>query len=337
MNIPVGIVGVTGYAGQELLKILRRHPHVSISYLGSKRLKKPEPFQGLTLLPFDASQAARRCRVLFLAMPHGEAMKLAPSLLKNGDLKIIDISGDFRLKSASLFKSAYGMPHASSSLLSKAVYGLPELNRAKIPGCRLVANPGCYPTSALLALAPLAEKGLLPSEGVIVNSVSGTSGAGRSAKTELLFCEINEDFRAYKVDKHQHTPEIEQELGRLAKKKLSLTFVPHLGPFDRGILSTIYVPLTRKISEAALRGLYETKYRKEPFVKLLPKGTWPAVKPVNGTNRCDLGVHLDPSGKRAVILSAIDNLVKGAAGQAVQNMNLLFGWNEQTALTPSGR
>ena len=332
MNIPVGIVGARGYAGQELLKLLRQHPHVSVSYLGSRRIRKPEKFQGFTVHPFDPKEAARRCDLLFLALPHGEAMKLAPALLSGGGLRIVDFSGDFRLRSAPAFKAAYGMPHAAAALLSKAVYGLPELNRAKIPGGMLVANPGCYPTAALLALAPLAEKRLLPPEGLVVNAISGVTGAGRSVKEDLLFCEVNEDFRAYKVDKHPHTPEIEQELARLSGRKLSLTFVPHLAPLDRGLYATIYVTFTRRMTESGLRGLYEKRYKEEPFLKVLPKGAWPQVKAVAGTNRCEIGLRLDRSGKRAVILCAIDNLGKGAAGQAVQNMNLLLGWPETEGL-----
>lgn len=334
MKIPVGIIGVRGYAGQELFKILRSHPHVSISYLGSRQSKAPAAFQGFTIHPFSAKEAVKRCSLLFMAMPHGEAMKLAPSLLQGTQLRIIDFSGDFRIRSAAAFRQAYGFAHTSPSWINKAVYGLPELNRAEIPGHQLVANPGCYPTATLLGLAPLAEKKLLAGQ-VIVDAKSGVSGAGRSAKEELLYCEANENFNAYKVDKHQHVPEMEQELGRLAGKAVSMTFVPHLAPMNRGLYATIYVTLARKISEAALRDLYEARYDREPFVRVLPKGSWPQVKSVAGTNLCEIGLHLDPSGKRAVILSAIDNLGKGAAGQAVQNMNLLLDWPETTALAPS--
>jgi len=336
MQIPVGIVGVTGYAGQELLRILLRHPHASVQYLGSRRLKKPSALgNSLKVVPFDPKEAASRCEILFLALPHGEAMKIAPGLLKS-DLKIIDFSGDFRLKSVNTFRQAYGMAHTAAASLRKAVYGLPELHRSEIPGSRLVANPGCYPTATLLALAPLAEEGLIAAEGAIVDAKSGVTGAGRSAKEELLFCEVNEDLRAYKVDGHQHTPEMEQELGRLAGRKIPLTFVPHLAPMNRGLYATLYVTLKRRLRENALRELFERRYGDEPFVRILPKGNWPRVQSVNGTNVCEIGLHLDPSGRRAVILSAIDNLGKGAAGQAVQNMNLLFGLPETTGLAPEG-
>ena len=332
MNIPVGIVGVTGYAGQELLKLLSRHPCVWVSYLGSRRLKSPADFQGLKILPFDAKEAASACELLFLALPHGEAMKLAPALLRNPGLRIIDFSGDFRLKSAAVFRQAYGLTHTAGSWLPRAVYGLPELNREKIPGSRLVANPGCYPTAALLALAPLAQNRLLAPGGVIVDAKSGVSGAGRSVKEDLSFCEVNEDFRAYKVDRHQHLPEMEQELGQMAGRKIPMTFVPHLAPMNRGLYATLYVTLAKRIGEGALRSLYGKQYKEEPFIRILPKGSWPEVKAVAGTNRCDIGIHLEASGKRAVILSAIDNLGKGAAGQAVQNMNLLLSLPEITGL-----
>ena len=320
MKTPVGIVGVTGYAGQELLKLLSRHPHVSVSYLGSRRLK------------FDLKKAAAACELLFLALPQGEAMKRVPSLLKNPDLRIIDFSGDFRLKSAYAFKQAYGLTHTAGSWLAKAVYGLPELNREEIPGSRLVANPGCYPTATLLALAPLARNRLLVPGSVIVDAKSGVTGAGRSVKEEMIFCEVNEDFRAYKVDKHPHVPEMEQELGRLAGRKIPMTFVPHLAPMNRGLYATVYATLGKRISEGALRSLYEQHYKEEPFIRILPKGSWPQVKSVAGTNRCEIGLHRDPSGKKVVLLAAIDNLGKGAAGQAVQNMNLLLSLPETTAL-----
>ena len=332
MNTSVGIIGVTGYAGQELLKILSRHPHASVSYLGSRRLKSPAEFQNHTIFPFDPKKAASVCELLFLALPHGEAMKLAPALLKNPSMRVIDLSGDFRLKSAAVFRRAYGLTHTAGPWLTQAVYWLPELNREKIAGSRLVANPGCYPTATLLALAPLAGKKLLLPGGVIVDAKSGITGAGRSAKEDLMFCEVNEDFRAYKVDKHQHLPEMEQELDRLAGRKIPMTFVPHLAPMNRGLYATLYVTLAKRISEASLRSLYERQYEEEPFIRILPKGSWPRVQSVAGTNRCEIGIHLDPSGKKAVILSAIDNLGKGAAGQAVQNMNLLLSLPETTGL-----
>ena len=332
MSIPVGIVGVTGYAGQELLKLLQRHPHASVQYLASRRLKSPAPFgrTSLKIFPYDLQRAAQ-CELLFLCLPHGEAMTLAPALLRK-NVRVIDLSGDFRIQSLSVFQRAYGLRHASGALLREAVYGLPELNRSEIPGHRLVANPGCYPTATLLALAPLAEQKWIAPDGPIVDAKSGVTGAGRAAREDLLFSEINEDFRAYKVDRHPHTPEMEQELARLAGRKIPLTFVPHLAPLNRGLYATVYVPLKRRFREENLRETFEQRYRDEPFVRVLPEGSWPQVKSVAGTNRCEIGLHLDPSGKRAIVLSAIDNLGKGAAGQAVQNMNLLLGLPETEGL-----
>ena len=339
MKTRIGIVGVTGYAGQELLRILQGHPHVQISYLGSRRIKSSAEsgIRRVKILPYNPKEAARRCDLLFLALPHGEAMRMVPLLLKSSDLRIIDFSGDFRIRSASVFRQAYGFVHTAVPWISQAAYGLPELNRKKISGRRLVANPGCYPTATLLALAPLAEKKWILPGSVIVDAKSGVTGAGRSAKQELMFSEVNENLRAYKVDGHQHAPEMEQELGRLAGRSMPLTFVPHLVPMDRGIYATVYLSFQKRIGESALRRLYEDRYKEEPFLRILPKGVWPQVKSVSGTNQCEIGLHLDRTGRRAVLLSAIDNLGKGAAGQAVQNMNLLLGLDETTALlTGSG-
>ncbi len=340
MKPTLGIVGVTGYSGQELLKILLRHPSVSVQYLASRRLKEAAPVgellpafssSDLEISPFQLSEA-QKVDLLFLALPHGVAMELAPPLMKKEGLRVIDLSGDFRLHSAPGFAKAYGMTHRAPALLRQAAYGLPELHREAVRKTRWVANPGCYPTAVLLALAPLAEAGLLQTNGLIVDAKSGVSGAGRSAKEDLLFCEVNENLRAYKVEGHPHTPEMEQELQALSKKKISMTFVPHLVPMDRGIYATIYVPLRRKTPEKQLRALYEKRYGLEPFVQILPEGVWPQAKSVAGTNRCDINLRLDPSGDRVIVISALDNLVKGAAGQAVQNMNLLLDFPEETGL-----
>ena len=344
MKTRVGILGVTGYAGQELLRILLRHPSVSVQHLASRRLKEPAPigkllpsfsqFHSLKVHPFQWKEAVDRCEILFLALPHGEAMKLAPQFLRRkGDLRIIDFSGDFRLKSTALFSDAYGMKHASTHLLQEAVYGLPELNRNAIVGSRLIANPGCYPTAILLAVAPLAKAGLLGAEGFIADAKSGVSGAGRSLKEELLFCEVNEDLRAYKVNGHQHVPEMEQELQQLTGRKTPVTFVPHLVPLNRGLYATVYVRLKRRFTENQLQKLYRQQYEKEPFVRILPEGVWPQVKSVAGTNDCEIGLRLDTKRGWAILLSAIDNLGKGAAGQAVQNMNLLLDLPETTGLS----
>ena len=334
MKLSVGIVGVTGYTGQELLRLLRGHPHVSISYLASLRLEKSVPLEEFEIQPFRAKEALDRTDLLFLALPHGAAMQLAPQLLRKEGQKIIDFSGDFRLSSASVFSKAYGMPHRQPALLRQAAYGLPELNREQIRKVRWVANPGCYPTATLLALAPLAEAGLLKREGTVVDAKSGVTGAGRSLKEELLYSEMNENLWAYKVDKHQHVPEMEQELRRLGPKNVRLLFVPHQVPMDRGIYATIYAPLAKRLAENKLRALFLKRYQSEPFVRILPEGVWPQTKPVAGTNFCDINLHRDPVSNQLVILSVIDNLGKGAAGQAVQNMNLLCDLPETTGLIP---
>ncbi len=348
MKISVGIVGVTGYAGQELLKILLRHPNASIGYLAARSLEKPSPLgkllpsfrdiPGLKVHPFKLSDALKSSELLFLALPHGTAMGMVPQILKKPGTRVIDLSGDFRFVSQDVFEKAYKMRHTHPGLLKSAVYGLSEWTRDALSGARLVANPGCYPTATLLALAPLAAAGLLEKEGLIVDAKSGITGAGRSAKTELLFPELNESLKAYKVDNHQHTPEMEQMLGRLGKKAVRITFVPQLVPLDRGIYSTIYAPLKKNLSDKQLRKIFEKRYGGEPFIRLLPEKTWPDLKSVSGTNLCEIGVTMDQQGKRAILISAIDNLGKGAAGQAVQNMNLVYGFPETAGLIwPNGR
>jgi len=340
--ISVGIVGVTGYTGQELLKILLRHPEISVDYLAARRLEKPFPigdllpaFRGsqLQIHPFMLSDAVKRSDLLFLALPHGVAMEFIPRILRaSSAIRVIDLSGDFRLHSAKTFQAAYQLRHTAASLLKEAIYGLSEWERDSIRTARLVANPGCYATAALLGLAPLAKAGLLAQDGVIVDAKSGVSGAGRSAKEELLFSEVNEDFRAYKVNAHQHIPEMEQELRRVSGRAIRMTFVPHLVPMNRGIYATIYASLTRRITNAQLRAVYEKQYGKEPFIRLLPEKTWPQVKSVTGTNMSEIGLQLSTNGRHAIVIVALDNLVKGAAGQAVHNMNLMFGFEETTAL-----
>ena len=344
MKTAVGLIGVTGYTGQEILKILLRHPSVSVQYLGSRRLNKPQKvgsllpsFRSTDLMvhPFEIQKAMEQCDLLFLALPHGTAMKLAPQILKKPGIRIVDLSGDFRLRSASLFAQAYGLRHASPSLLHEAAYGLSEIERDSIRGSRLVANPGCYPTATLLALAPLAHAGLLGKEGLIVDAKSGVTGAGRSVKEDLLFSEVNEDLRAYKVNTHQHIPEMEQELKQQTGHSVRMTFVPHLIPINRGLYATIYAPLSRRVTEKQLRTIYGKFYEHEPFIRLLPEGVWPQVSAVTGTNDCEINLRLDSHSRCVILLSAIDNLGKGAAGQAVQNMNLISGLPETAGLSSS--
>ncbi len=343
MKISVGIVGVTGYAGQELLKLLLRHPGVSVTYLGSRRLTRPVPVgrllpafreSSLPISPFRLPEAVERAELIFLSLPHGVAMGLAPKILHKAQARVIDLSGDFRLHSATSFAQAYHLSHTHPKLLRQAVYGLTEWARDRLPGARLVSNPGCYPTAVLLGVGPLAQAGLLKPQGLIADAKSGVTGAGRSLKEELLFSEVNEDLRAYRVNAHQHIPEMEQELGQIAGRKIGLTFVPHLVPINRGLYACVYAPLTRPITPSVLRKLYEAQYGKEPFIRLLPEGDWPQVRSVAGTNFCEIGIGLAQNRRLALILVAIDNLGKGASGQAVQNMNGVFGMKETQGLLP---
>jgi len=268
--------------------------------------------------------------VVFCALPHGASQEVVPVLLKQGRM-VIDLSADFRLKDAAVYKAWYG-EHKATGLLKDAVYGLPELFRSKIKGARFVANPGCYPTGAALALAPLAKAGFIEQGSVIIDSKSGVSGAGRGAAVEYLFAEVSGGFKAYKVGSHRHTPEIEQTLSEVAGAAMSVTFTPHLLPVSRGILTTAYAGTKDACASEELHKLYDGFYAKEPFVRVLPLGKFPDISHVRGSNFCDIGVWCDEKKKRAVIVSAIDNLVKGASGQAVQNMNIMAGFAEDAAL-----
>lgn len=337
--LKVGIYGASGYTGQELLRLLIRHPQVEVTALTSRQFKgmpvsQVYPvFAGLTDLRFiDASpeDVADVADFVFLAMPHGSAMDVVPAFLEAG-IKVVDLSADFRLQDQALYEQWYGR-HETPELLKEAVYGLPELYREAVKGARLVANPGCYPTSAILGLAPLVKEGWLDDSTIIVDAKSGVSGAGREAKIGSLFCEVNEGFKAYNVFKHRHTPEMEQEISRLAGKSVCLSFTPHLLPLDRGILSSIYGTLGEDRTVADLLDLYRDFYDGEVFVRICPEGAYPNVSSVRGSNYCDICVTVDRRLRRAVVFSAIDNLVKGAAGQAVQNMNLMCGFTEETGL-----
>jgi len=268
--------------------------------------------------------------VIFLALPHSESMKVAPIFLERGK-KVVDLSADFRLRDVKVYEHWYGQ-HASPQVVSQAIYGIPELYRSEVAKSRFVANPGCYPTSVILGTAPALKHRLIDTASVIVDSKSGTSGAGRDPQVGSLFCEVNEGFKAYKVGKHRHTPEIEQELSRLAGQEIKISFTPHLLPIDRGILSTIYATLNRDITGEEITELYRNFYQGERFVRICQPGSFPNVAFVRGSNYCDIGVTVDARTNRLIIVSAIDNLVKGAAGQAIQNMNILCGFPEHTGL-----
>jgi N-acetyl-gamma-glutamyl-phosphate reductase len=337
--IKVAIVGASGYTGVELLRLLINHPQVEIT-CATSRQNAGSPISSvfpsllgrsdLVFDPVDVSLIASRAKVVFTALPHKAAMAVVPDLLQAG-CKVVDLSADYRLSDAAVYEQWY-QPHTSVELLAEAAYGLPELYREQIRGARLVANPGCYPTSVALGLAPLIQGGLIELPSLIIDSKSGTSGAGRSAKVGSLYCEVNEGFKAYGVASHRHTPEIEQTLGQLAGKPVAVSFTPHLLPVNRGILSTCYASLIGDHSTAELIALYQEHYRNEPFVRVHPEGELPNVAYVRGSNYCNLGLVSDSRTGRVIVVSVIDNLLKGAASQAVQNMNLMLGLDEGCGL-----
>lgn len=339
--LKVAVVGATGYTGRELLKILSRHPHARPVYLTSEssagiRIDEvyPELRKRVELTLFkleDVIGQLSGCDFIFSALPHGLSMEAVPRLLATGK-KVVDLSGDFRLKDSGLYPEWYGYGHRVPDLLAGSVYGLPEYHREKIREADLVANPGCYPTSVLLPLLPLLKEKIVDPADVIIDSKSGVSGAGRTPKLPFHFPECTENFKAYRVANHQHTPEIEQELSGMAGQKVTVTFTPHLVPMVRGILSTIYLKIRDGVDEATLREVYAEYYGNEPFVRLLGAPELPETKFVAGTNFCDISFRLDKRTGRLVVISAIDNLVKGAAGQAVQNMNIMQGFEETAGL-----
>ncbi|MEW6593287.1 MAG: N-acetyl-gamma-glutamyl-phosphate reductase [Thermodesulfobacteriota bacterium] len=337
--IRVGIIGASGYTGAELVRILVNHPEVEIT-LATSRQYAGKPLaqvfphlagrSSLVCQDLPVEEYAAMADLFFSAVPHQTAMALVPKLLAAGK-KVVDLSADFRIHDAAVYEAWY-QPHTAPELLAAAVYGLPELYRAAIKATSLVANPGCYPTSVILGLAPLLKAGLIDPDTLVVDSKSGTSGAGRGAAVGTLYCEVTDGFRAYKVAEHRHTPEIEQELGKLAGRPVVVSFTPHLVPMSRGILSTIYARAVKALDQSALDALYQEHYKNEPFVRVLPPGSLPATQYVRGSNYCDLAARFDKRTGRVIVLSAIDNLVKGAAGQAVQNMNLICGLPEGMGL-----
>ncbi|MEQ1814557.1 MAG: N-acetyl-gamma-glutamyl-phosphate reductase [Candidatus Nitrotoga sp.] len=335
--IKVGIVGGTGYTGVELLRLLALHPKVDLHVITSRSdagMPVSQMFpslRGYVKLAFAHPDQARLsdCDLVFFATPNGIAMQEVPALLKAG-VRVIDLAADFRIQDVSLWEKWYGMKHACPQLIEQAIYGLPEVNRAEIRQARLVANPGCYPTAVQLGFIPLLEAGLIDYNNLIADAKSGVSGAGRRAEIDTLLAEAGDNFKAYKVAGHRHLPEIEQGLARAAGHDVGLTFVPHLTPMIRGIHATLYARIGR---EAELQALYELRYKDEPFVDVMPAGSHPETRSVRGANVCRIALHRPQQGNVLVILSVIDNLVKGAAGQAVQNMNIMFGLPETTALT----
>jgi len=335
--IRVGIVGGTGYTGVELLRLLALHPRVEIVAITSRSeagVAVADLFPSLRHrvdLRFTEPDVGRlaECDAVFFATPNGTAMTMAPALLAAG-ARVIDLAADFRLRDAAEWEDWYGMPHACPDLLAEAVYGLPELNRDRIGQARLIANPGCYPTAVLLGFMPLVETGLVDLGSLIADAKSGVSGAGRKASVPTLMAECGESFKAYGVPGHRHLPEIRQGLGWMAGAEVGLTFVPHLLPMIRGIHATLYAGLTGEPGD--LQALFEQRYAGEPFVDVLPAGSHPETRTVRGVNDCRMAVHRPQGGDTVVVLSVIDNLTKGAAGQAVQNLNLMFDLPETTGL-----
>ncbi len=336
--VKVGVVGGTGYTGVELLRLLLQHPQVELTVITSRSeagMRVDELFPNLrdtSALRFSEPDMERlaECDLVFFATPNGIAMTMAQELLKRG-VRLIDLAADFRLKEVEIWQQWYGMTHACPELLHEAVYGLPELNREQIATARLVANPGCYPTAITLGLLPMVEAGLIQGGMIIADAKSGVSGAGRGASVGTLFSEVEGSFKAYAARGHRHLPEIRQTLSQVAGEAVAVTFVPHLVPMVRGIHATLYVTLPDDTLD--LQHLYAKRYANEPFVDLLPIGAHPETRSVRGTNHCRIALHRPQSGDVVVILSVIDNLTKGAAGQAVQNMNIMFGLPEQAGLT----
>ncbi len=337
--INIGIVGGTGYTGVELLRILAQHPQVSLRAITSRKdagqsvaALFPSLRQHVTLDFVDPAQAQLdRCDLVFFATPNGIAMNQARELLAAG-VRVIDLAADFRIKDVALWEQWYGMSHACPELVAQAVYGLPERNREAIRQARLVANPGCYPTAVQLGFLPLLEAGLVDSQHLIADAKSGVSGAGRKAEISMLLAEAGDNFKAYGVSGHRHHPEISQELSQVAGQTVNLLFTPHLVPMIRGIHATLYARLTQPEGALDLQSLYEQRYAHEPFVDVMPSGSHPETRSVRASNLCRIALHRPRHGDTVVVLAVIDNLVKGAAGQAVQNMNLMFGLPETTGL-----
>ena len=335
--IKAGIVGATGYTGIELLRFLAVHPHVSLqvvatrSEIGRSVADLFPSLRGHTTLCFQPIdiEALAECDVVFFATPHTVSMSLVPKLIDR-HVRIVDLSADFRIKDVGLWERWYQTGHACPELVNQAVYGLPEINREQIRSAQLVASPGCYPTASLLGFLPLLEHNVIDCEHLIIDAKSGVSGAGRQAKTGFLFTELSEGMKAYNITGgHRHHPEIEQVLTAAAKQQVGLTFVPHLAPMVRGIHATLY---SKSVAQTNLQSLFEKRYADEYFVDVLPAGHYPDTRSVRGANTCRIAVHQSPKSNTIVVLSVIDNLVKGASGQAVQNMNIMFGFNESLAI-----
>ncbi|MBQ8305107.1 MAG: N-acetyl-gamma-glutamyl-phosphate reductase [Blautia sp.] len=338
--IKAGIIGATGYAGNEIVRLLLGHKDVEIAWYGSRSYidkRYADVYRNFfrlvedTCLDDNMEELADQVDVIFTATPQG----LCASLINEGILskaKVIDLSADFRIKDVAKYEEWYGITHKAPQFVKEAVYGLCEINRKEIAGARLVANPGCYPTCSTLSIYPLIKAGVIDPDTVIIDAKSGTSGAGRGAKVDNLFCEVNESIKAYGVATHRHTPEIEDQLGYACGREVKISFTPHLVPMNRGILVTAYASLAKDVTDEELRALYHDCYDHEPFVRVLDPDVCPQTRFVEGSNYVDVNFKIDRRTNRVIMMGAIDNLVKGAAGQAVQNMNLMFGFPETEGL-----
>jgi len=341
-QIRAGLVGVTGYTGMELVRLLENHPHINLVAVTSrsdagKKVHDIYPFmQGfatgeLEITVPDAPSLAKQCDVVFLAVPHGVAMTMAAAFRKEG-VAIIDLSADFRLRDVAVFETWYKAEHAEPALLKEAVYGLPELYADQIAKAQLIANPGCYPTTSILSLAPALRNGFIHTAGIVIDAKSGTTGAGRKAAVGSLYCEVADTFKAYNLTTHRHTPEIEQELSLVAGKDITLSFNAHLLPVNRGILATIYTQLKDGVSFDTVYEAYTDAYEPHPFVRVLPKSALPELRNVRGTMFCDIGLVHDPRTGRLILVAAIDNMCRGASGQAIANANLMHNLPIETGL-----
>lgn len=338
--IKVGIIGATGYAGGELARILMGHKDAKIVWYGSRSYidkKYADVYQNMfqivdaKCLDDNMEELAKKADVIFTATPQGFCASVISEAIL-ADTKIVDLSADFRIKDVATYEKWYGIQHKSPQFIEEAVYGLCEINREDVKGARLVANPGCYTTCSILTAYPLAKEGLIDMNTLIIDAKSGTSGAGRGAKVGNLYCEVNENIKAYGVASHRHTPEIEEQLGYAAKEDVRISFTPHLVPMNRGILATEYATLTKQTTYEEVKAVYDKYYKEEKFIRVLDEGICPETKWVEGSNYVDINFKIDPRTNRIIMMGAIDNLVKGAAGQAVQNMNLMFGLPESEGL-----
>ncbi|HAK87503.1 MAG TPA: N-acetyl-gamma-glutamyl-phosphate reductase [Nitrospiraceae bacterium] len=338
--IKIAICGGSGYTGAELLRILSGHPEVEITAVTSEKSAGKKvtdlfphlhKYARLVYEPLNKEDVLKKADLFFMALPHGASQEAVDYFFKKGK-KVIDLSADYRISDSAVYEEWYKAQHNYTDTLNKAVYGLPELHREEIKKANLIANPGCYPTSAILGLYPAIKEGVIDIESIVVDSKSGASGAGRKADVGFSYCEVNEGFKAYGIGVHRHTPEIEQELSGIAGKKIAINFTPHLVPMDRGIISTMYGKMIKKADTEDILAGYKESYGAEPFVNVLAEGIFPNAKNVRGSNYCEIGLKVNKRTNTLIVVSAIDNLVKGASGQAVQNMNIMMGIKETTAL-----